>query len=194
MKKLVLLSAIAIVSLAGHSQTKWNVDKVHSNVGFTVQHMVISEVDGSFKVFDGSIVAKNADFTDADINFTVDIKSINTDNEMRDNHLKSADFFDADKYPQMVFKSISFKKLTGNKYELIGTLTIKGVSKQVKLDVTYGGTAKDPYGNIKSGFKVSGIINRFDYGLKWNTLTEAGGAMVGQDVVLNIKLEFTQVK
>jgi polyisoprenoid-binding protein YceI len=194
MKMRCLLLAVAMLPTLLFAQTKWNIDKAHSSVGFTVTHMVISEVDGSFKSFNGSIASKNADFTDAEIDFTVEVSSINTDNEMRDNHLKSPDFFEAAKFPQMAFKSTSFKKLSGNKYALEGKLTIKGISKPAKFEVVYGGTAKDPYGNIKAGFKASGSINRFDYDLKWNALTEAGGAMVGQDVAITIKLEFAQAK
>ncbi|MEJ5265217.1 MAG: YceI family protein [Bacteroidales bacterium] len=176
------------------AQSKWQVDKAHSTVKFSVQHLVISEVEGSFRTFDGSIVSKNDDFTDAVIDFSVDVNSINTDNEMRDNHLKSDDFFNAAKFPKMTFKSKSFKKVSGNKYELVGDLTIRDVTKTVKFDVTYGGTVKDPYGNIKAGFKASAVINRFDYGLKWNALTEAGGAVVGNEVNVSLKLEFAKVQ
>lgn len=179
------------ISLA---QTKWQVDKAHSVVKFTVQHLVISEVEGNFRNFDGSIESKNDDFTGAVINFTVDVNSINTDNEMRDNHLKADDFFNAAKYPNMTFKSKSFKKVSGNKYELVGDLTIRDVTKTVKFDVVYGGTVKDPFGNIKAGFKASTVINRFDYGLKWNALTEAGGAVVGKDVNVSLKLQFSKVQ
>lgn len=176
------------------AQSKWQVDKAHSTVKFSVQHLVISEVEGSFRTFDGSIVSKNDDFTDAVIDFSVDVNSINTDNEMRDNHLKGDDFFNAAKFPKMTFKSKSFKKVSGNKYELVGDLTIRDVTKTVKFDVTYGGTVKDPYGNIKAGFKASAVINRFDYGLKWNALTEAGGAVVGNEVNVSLKLEFAKVQ
>lgn len=177
-----------------HAQSKWTVDKVHSTVKFSVQHLVISEVEGSFRSFDGSIVSKNDDFTDAAIDFTVDVNSISTDNEMRDNHLKSDDFFNAAKFPTMTFKSKSFKKVSGNKYELVGDLTIRDVTKPVKFDVVYGGTVKDPFGNIKAGFKATAVINRFDYGLKWNALTEAGGAVVGNEVNVSLKLEFTKAQ
>ena len=113
---------------------------------------------------------------------------------MRDTHLKSDDFFNAEKYPKMTFKSISFKKVSGNKYALTGNLTLRDVTKNVTFDVTYGGTAKDGYGNTKAGFKASTIINRFDYGLKWNALTEAGGMTVGSDVTIALRLEFAQAK
>ena len=183
-----------LISTTVNAQTKWSLDNAHTGVKFTVTHLVISEVEGSFKSFSGSMTSSKPDFTDAQIDFSVDIASINTDNEMRDKHLKSDDFFNAEKFPKMTFKSISMKKINDKKYELTGNLTIRDVTKKVKFDVNYGGTAKDPYGNIKSGFKATTVINRLEYGLKWNTLTEAGGAMVGSDVTIVINAEFAQQK
>jgi polyisoprenoid-binding protein YceI len=189
----VVALAVCISSIAG-AQDKWNLDKAHAGVKFTVTHMLISEVEGSFKTFDGSMTASKPDFTDALINFTVDVASISTDNEMRDKHLKSDDFFNAEKFPKMTFKSSSFKKVSDKKYELTGDLTIRDVTKKVKFDVTFGGTMLDPYGNTRAGFKATGTINRLDYGLKWNKLTEAGGAIVSSDVNLVISAEFTKGK
>ena len=194
MKKLILYVALAIVNVSLFAQAKWTVDNVHSTVRFSVSHLVISEVEGAFKTYSGTITSSKPDFTDAVIEFSVDVKSINTDNEMRDNHLKSADFFDAEKYPQMTFKSTQLKLISGNKYALYGNLTMHGKTKNVTFDVTYGGTAGDGYGNTKAGFKATTLINRFDYDLKWNKLTEAGGATVGQDVTINLKLELVKSK
>lgn len=194
MKKALVLAVIAFLSTSVFAQTKWTVDAVHSSVKFTVTHLVISEVEGSFKKFDGSITAAKPDFTDASINFTVDVNSISTDNDMRDKHLKSDDFFNAEKFPAMTFKSTGFKKLTANKYALSGNLTIRDVTKPVVFNVVYGGTVKDGYGNTKAGFKATAAINRFDYNLKWNALTEAGGATVGKDINMEIRLEFAQAK
>jgi polyisoprenoid-binding protein YceI len=194
MKQLFFLAIAAFIQTVSVAQTKWNVDNAHSSVKFSVPHLVISEVEGSFKKFTGSITSAQPDFTDAEVNFTADVNSINTDNEMRDKHLKSDDFFNAAQYPEMTFKSTSFKKLSGNKYALFGNLTIRNTTKPVKFDVVYGGTAKDGYGNTKAGFKATTVINRFDYNLKWNNLTEAGGATVGKDVTLDLKLEFGQAK
>lgn len=194
MKKILLLSAFAIAQLAATAQTKWALDKSHSSVKFTVQHLVISEVEGSFKVFDGGVNAPTADFNNAAINFSVDVNSINTDDSKRDAHLKSDDFFNAEKYPAMKFTSTSFKKVKGNQYTLEGNLTIRDVTKKVKLAVVYGGTVKDPWGNIKAGFKATGKINRKDFGLKWGAMTEAGGAVVGDDVNMTINVEFAQQK
>jgi polyisoprenoid-binding protein YceI len=197
MKKVFSLLMVTLTLISGaFAQTAktWNVDKMHSAVKFSVSHLVISEVDGSFKIFDGNMVATKEDFTDAKINFTVDVNSINTDNANRDGHLKSDDFFNAEKYPNMTFASTSFKKKSGSAYELTGDLTIRDVTKKVTFAVKYGGTTKDPYGNTKAGFKATGTINRLQYGLKWNTLTEAGGAVVGADIDLTINLEMALAK
>jgi polyisoprenoid-binding protein YceI len=194
MKKIFLSLAITAIGFAASAQSKWNVDQTHSNVKFSVSHMVISEVEGSFSDFDGTLEAPGADFNNATIEFSVNIGSINTNSEQRDGHLKSADFFDAAKYPAMIFKSASFRKTTGNNYVLDGSLTIKGVTKKVTFDVTYGGTVKDPYGNTKAGFKAKGSIKRMDYGLTWSAVTEAGGLVVGDDVAIMFNIELAKAK
>lgn len=170
---------------------KWSVDKAHSNVKFTVTHLLVSEVEGSFKLFDGSMETSKPDFSDAKISFTVDVNSVNTDNDMRDKHLKSDEFFGAEKYPQMKFVSNSFTPAGGNKYKLGGNLTIKDVTKPVIFDVTYGGTA-NAMGKTKSGFKAKTTINRFDYNLKWDKATEAGGLVVSKDVDLVVNVELNK--
>ena len=182
-----------VLTASAPAQTTWTVDIVHSNVKFTVSHLVIAEVDGNFKVYSGIINAK-PDFSDATVEFAVDVTSINTENEMRDKHLKSDDFFNAEKFPKMTFKSTSWKNVGEQSYILEGDLTIRDVTKRVAFSATYGGTIKDPWGNTKAGFKATSTINRFDYGLKWNTLTEAGGATVGKDVGITVNLELTQKK
>ena len=180
-------------SITSYAPTKWTIDKVHSNVKFTVTHLVISEVEGYFKIFEGSMEHSKPDFSDAKINFIVDINSINTDNENRDNHLKSDDFFNAAKFPQMKFESISFTPQGNNKYKLNGNLTIRDVTKPVTFDVTYGGTAN--MGNmVKAGFKAKTTINRFDYNLKWDKATESGGLVVGKDVEIVVNAELNQAK
>ena len=195
MKKTIIAIAALFATAGAMAQSStWKSDNSHSNVKFTVTHLVVSEVEGAFKVYNGTIVSAKPDFTDAKIDFSVDVNSINTDNENRDKHLKSDDFFNAEKFPQMKFVSTSFKKVSGNKYVLEGNLTIRDVTKPVKFDVTYGGTVKDPWGNTKAGFKAKGTINRFDYNLKWNTLTEAGGAVVGKEVEVVVNLELAQQK
>ncbi len=189
---LLLIGLFLVNSIWG--QAKWVVDPVHSKVGFNVTHLLISEVDGRFNDFSGTIVSAKPDFTDAKIDFTVNVASINTENDMRDKHLKSDDFFNAEKFPQMTFTSNSFKNIGGNKYVLEGDLKIRDVIKNVKFDVVYGGTMKDPMGNTRAGFKATTTINRFDYGLKWNALTETGGAVVSQDVNVVLNLEFALQK
>jgi polyisoprenoid-binding protein YceI len=194
MKKFLSIALLTAFSTTSFAQSTWNVDNAHSSVKFSVSHLVISEVEGAFKKFTGSYVTAKPDLSDAKINFNVDINSIDTDNANRDKHLKSDDFFNAAEYPQMTFTSTSITKLSDNKYALYGNLTIRNTTKPIKFDVVYGGTAKDGYGNTKAGFKATTIINRFDYNLKWNNLTEAGGATVGKDVTLDLKLEFGQAK
>jgi polyisoprenoid-binding protein YceI len=189
MKK-ILMSALAMFTmLAVNAQTNWSVDNGHSNVKFTVTHMIVSEMEGYFKTYSGKITSTTDDFQDAKIEFTVDVNSINTDDEKRDGHLKSDDFFNVEKFPTMKFKSTSFKKVNGKNYVLEGELTIRDVTKKVKFDVVYNGTAKDPWGNTKAGFKIKTKINRFDYGLKWNAAVEAGGLVVSNEVEIAVNLE-----
>jgi polyisoprenoid-binding protein YceI len=192
MKTKITLVLFIFLSTLIFAQNKWTLDKSHSNVRFTVTHLIISEVEGIFRSFDGNIISTKDDFSDAVINFAVDINSIDTDNEKRDGHLKSDDFFNAAKYPEMTFKSKSFRKVTDKKYELSGDLTIRNITKPVVFDVVYGGSAEDGYGNLKAGFKASTEINRFDYDLKWNALTEAGGAVVGRNVTIDLRLQFAK--
>lgn len=173
--------------------TKWTLDKAHSNVKFTVTHMVVSEVDGSFKNFDGTIEHSKPDYSDAVVNFTVDVNSLDTDNDNRDKHLKSNDFFNAEQFPQMKFQSTSFKPLGGNKYQLNGNLTIRDITKPVTFDVTYGGSINTDRG-AKIGFKAKTTVNRFDYNLKWDRATEAGSLVVAKEVVITINTEFNEVK
>lgn len=206
MKKLFIIATLSLTQLGVNAQVKktvmaaapaattWTLDKSHSGVKFSVDHLVISEVEGNFKVFSGSVVSPSPDFTNAKVEFTVDVNSINTDDEKRDGHLKSDDFFNAEKYPQMKFTSTSFKKVKDNAYVLEGDLTIRDVTKKVKFAVMYGGTVKDPWGNIKAGFKASAKINRKDFGLKWGALTETGGAVVGDEVRMLVNVEFAQAK
>jgi len=192
MKLKSLIISLALSS-AAFAQTNWKLDNAHSSVKFSVEHLMVSETDGNFKGFEGTLSSKNADFSDAEISFTVDVKTINTDNEMRDKHLQGDDFFNSEKFPQIKFKGTSFKKVSGNKYLLEGDLTIRDVTKKVKFDVVYRGMQKDPYGNTKAGFKATGSIKRLEYGLKWNVMTEAA-AVVADEVNIVINLEYAQSK
>lgn len=171
------------------AQTKWNFDKAHTNIGFKVDHMVITTVSGNFQEYEGSITLESDTFENASINFTIEVASINTENKQRDNHLRSDDFFNAEKFPEMTFRSKSMKKVDGNKYKLVGDLTIRDVTKEVTLDVVHKGTIKDPWGNTRAGFNINGAVNRFDFNLKWNTLLEAGGLVVGEDITIDIDTE-----
>ncbi|MEW5842950.1 MAG: YceI family protein [Bacteroidota bacterium] len=193
-----ILQIILFLLLAGflstNAQTKWMIDKAHSKVQFSATHLIISEVTGEFKNFDGSIETNGDDFSNAKVNFTIDVSSISTDNEQRDNHLKSDDFFNAQKFPKMTFVGKSMQRVGDNKYKLVGDLTIRDITKQITLDVTYNGTVKDPWGNTKAGFKITGELNRFDYNLKWNVLMEAGGAVVGKMIGITINLELQKSK
>ena len=163
--------------------TIWNIDPAHSEIQFKVKHLVISTVTGSFTQFTGAAEATE-DFDNAKISFEADINSISTNNEQRDGHLKSQDFFDAEKFPKIKFSSMNFSKNGNDDFELEGDLTIKGATRRLKLSVTHNGIAKDPWGNVKAGFELSGKISRKDFGLTWNTLTETGGAVVGDEVKL----------
>lgn len=197
MKKLstILIAFLVIVFNVQdlRAQVQWKVDPYHSKVNFTVSHLVISEVDGNFKVYDGQIISDKTDFSDANISFTIDATSINTDNEQRDGHLKSEGFFHAEKHPKITFKSTSFKKTGENTYALNGKLNMRGVTKDVTLAVKYGGIiGNDGNGNTKAGFIVTGTLNRMDYGIAWNDKTENGGLAVGEDVNIRINLEFVK--
>ncbi len=173
-------------------KTKWVLDPTHSEVHFKVKHLVISTVTGTFKSFEGTFEAENGDFTDAEIDFSLDVSSIDTNQEQRDTHLKSADFFESEKYPKIVFKSTSFRKVDDDEYELTGDLTVKDVTKPIKLEVEYGGSATDFYGNEKAGFEIEGKISRKEFGLTWDAVTEAGAIVVGDDIKLSINAQFTK--
>jgi polyisoprenoid-binding protein YceI len=172
--------------------TKWSIDPMHSEVQFKVKHLVISTVSGFFKSFEGSVDTDNEDFDGAEIEFSIDINSIDTNQTQRDEHLKSAEFFDAAKYPHIKFKSTSFTKTGDDEYELKGNLTIKDQTKPVTLNVEFGGAAADFYGNTKAGFEITGKINRKEFGLTWDGVTEAGSVVVGDDIKLTINAQLVK--
>jgi polyisoprenoid-binding protein YceI len=187
-----LVAMLIIISTLTFSQTTWTVDKAHSKVGFSVSYLVITDVQGYFKDYDAQITSDGDDFSTANIELKVNTSSIFTDNDKRDNHLRSDDFFNAEKYPQMIFKGKSIKNVGDKKYKLTGDFTIRDVTKQITLDVTYNGTVKDPWGNTKAGFKVTGEIDRFDYNLKWDKSIETGSLVVGKEVELVIDLQLVK--
>lgn len=193
--KQTAIAALLVVSWGFNAQTNWKVDGSHSKLGFAVTHLMVSETEGKFKVYEGTVASKSdLDFTDAKIEFSVDVNSINTDDEKRDGHLKSADFFDVEKFPKMTFKATSMKagKIKGT-YDLEGDLTMHGVTKKVKLTaIGASKTVKDPWGNTKYAFKITGKLNRVDYGLKWNAALEAGGVVVSEDVKIDCTIELNK--
>lgn len=174
------------------TKTQWALDVSHSEVQFKVKHLVISTVTGTFGVFGGSLTSNGEDFEGAEISFNVDINSIETNNADRNAHLKSDDFFNAEKFPEMKFSSTSMKKINESFYEVTGDLTIRDVTKSVTLKAEYGGVMVDPWGNTKIGFEVEGKINRKDYNLLWSAVTESGGLVVSDEVRLNINVEFAK--
>lgn len=169
--------------------TQWAIDPAHSEVQFKVKHLVITTVTGSFESFNGSVTSESDDFDNAKVNFTIDVNSINTRSKDRDNHLRSNDFFAVEEHPEMIFSGVLHNN--SGDYKLVGDLTIRGTTKKVELDVDYNGTVKDPWGNTKAGFELSGKLNRKDFGLTWNTITEAGSMLVGEDVKLVISVQLT---
>jgi len=174
------------------STTKWALDPTHSEINFKIKHMMISNVTGSFTNFNVTAETDGDNFVNSKVSFTTDVNSINTNNEQRDGHLKSGDFFDTEKYPQIKFEGTKLEKASDEEYALHGNLTIRDATKPVSLKVDFGGIAKDPYGNIKAGFTLDGKINRKDFGLTWNAATEAGGLLVGED--LKVQAEIQLVK
>ncbi|WP_323028475.1 YceI family protein [Gelidibacter japonicus] len=170
--------------------TKWVLDPTHSELTFKVRHMMITNVKGEFKNF--SVVVDGDDILKSSLNVSIDGSSINTNNNDRDNHLKSADFFDVENHKELLFKSTSFKQKDDDEYELKGILTIKGNSKEVALEVEFGGINKDPWGNEKAGFSVEGKINRKDWGLNWNAALETGGVLVSEEVKISGEMQFVK--
>jgi len=186
MKKLHFALVALLISGSVIAQSTWKIDNVHSKIGFTVTHMVVAETEGSFKDYSGVVVSKTDDFSGAEVTFTAKVASIYTENEKRDGHLKSKDFFDAESFPEITFKGNLVKE--GTKYKLKGDFTMKGVTKKVDFDVTYGGTINTGRGE-KAGFKIMGTINRQEYGVSWANKLAGGEMVVGDDVQLNIKIE-----
>ena len=189
MKKFISLLALTFLVTIGFSQTTWNIDQAHSKIGFNVTHMVVAEVEGNFKQFEGKVVSKSDDFNNAEIEFTAQVASVDTDNERRDGHLRSDDFFSAEKFPTISFKGVLVKE--GSKYNLKGKLTMREVTKDVVFEVTYAGTVNT--GKVmKAGFKLSGSVNRQEYGLKWANKLESGEFVVGDEVGIECKLELNK--
>ena len=177
-----------------NKMTTWKIDPTHSEVNFNVKHLLVSTVRGHFDTFDATVETNKDDFSDAKIKFEADVNSINTKNEQRDAHLKSADFFDAANNPKMSFESTSVKKVSDYELQVKGNLTLRGITKEVALDVVYNGTVTGFGTSEVAGFEIRGKLNRFDYGLQWNAVTEAGGVVVSNEVKIEVLAEFNKVK
>lgn len=171
------------------SQEKWAVDASHSSIDFSIRHMMIAKVKGTFQNFEALIEANPEDLTTAKINFSVDLASVDTRNTDRDNHLRSADFFDVENMPKMTFEAKQITSTDSTEYDVIGDLTLHGVTRMEKFAVTFEGAGKDPWGNEKVGFSANGAINRSDYGLTYNAALETGGILIGDEVKITIEIE-----
>lgn len=191
MKKVLFSFAMGIMATVGANaqSTVWNLDKSHSAVNFNVDHLVVSEVSGKFDDFSVDIKADKPDFSDVAFSFAAKVATVNTADEKRDGHLKSPDFFDAAKFPEITFKGTKFTKTKGNEYKVVGDLTMHGVTKTVALTGKFGGIVKDPWGGTRAGIKVTGEIDRYEFGLKYNSVLEAGGLSIGQKVRISVNLE-----
>ena len=193
MNKFILMSVmVLLIAFSSTAQTSWEADPAHSNINFTITHLVIAEVTGKFNDFSCTVQTKGDDFNGAQIEVGIKTASIFTNNEKRDNHLRSADFFDAEKYPQISFKSTAFEKTAENTYKINGVLTMHGISKPVVLEAKLKGLIKDPWGNSRAGFKATTALDRYEYDLKWNTALEGGGLLVGKEVSIEINLELVK--
>ena len=174
------------------AKATWAIDPTHSEIGFKVKHMMFTNVSGKFNLFDADIENEEENFETAAINFSAEVNSINTGNDDRDNHLRSADFFDVENFGKLTFKSTSVKKVNEGEYKISGDLTIKDVTKSITLDTEYSGLMKDPWGNTKIGLSLNGKINRKEFGLTWNAALETGGVLVGEDIKLNAEVQFVK--
>jgi polyisoprenoid-binding protein YceI len=170
----------------------WKIDSTHSDVEFKIKHLMITNVTGYFGKYDATVEAAGDDFTDAKISFEADVASITTKNEQRDQHLQAEDFFHAAQYPKITFVSTSVKKVDNETLKIGGDLTMRGVTKPVVLDVEYSGIVKDPYGQTKAGFEVKGKVNRKDFGVSFNAVTDNGGLMLGEEVKLQASVQLVK--
>lgn len=175
------------------ANTKWALDPVHTEIQFKVKHLMISKVTGHFQKFDASVETEGDDLTTAKVSFSADINSISTNVEQRDAHLKSGDFFDVETHPQLTFISSRLEKIDEENYKLHGVLTMRGVSKEIILDVELGGILQDPWGNTRVGFTITGKLNRKDYGVSFSMVSETGGILLGEEVSLHAQAEFVKV-
>jgi polyisoprenoid-binding protein YceI len=176
-------------AMTTNTTNNWNLDTVHSGINFSVRHMVVSKVRGRFAKFSGQVALDESDLTRSTVEATIDASSIDTGTAQRDEHLKSADFFDIEHFPEIRFRGTGIEKVGPERYRLTGQLTIRDVSREIALDVEYGGRGKDPWGNERIGFTARGALDRRDFGLKWNQALETGGLLVSDRVELELELQ-----
>lgn len=171
---------------------KWVLDPTHSQLGFKIKHLMITNVSGSFKNFQAEVETKETDFSTAQINLTAEMESISTNNEQRDAHLRASDFFEVEKYPELKFISTKIERTDSDIFSLYGDLTLKGITKPVKLHVEYNGVAKDPWGGERAGFVITGKINRSDWGVNFNGVLETGGVMLSEEVKISGEIQLVK--
>lgn len=186
-----VFAGFLLVSLmaAGVTAGEWSIDPVHSSIGFRVRHMVVSRVKGKFDDFSGTINFDGKNWKDAGVTVTAKVASVDTDNERRDNHLRSEDFFNAEKYPELTFVSKKVTKGEGDRFTITGDLTIRGVTKEVTFDCEFYGTTKDPSGNTRAGFSAEAKINRQEFGVSWSHTLDSGGLVVSDEVEIMLEIE-----
>jgi len=168
---------------------QWNIDAAHSGINFSIRHMVVSKVRGRFAKYTGTLSLDDSDITRSVVEATIDAASIDTGTPERDVHLRSADFFDVEQFPVLRYRSTRIERLSAERYRVVGDLTIRGVTREVELDVDYGGRAKDPWGNERVGFVARASVDRKDFGLQWNQVLEAGGVLVGDRVDIEVDIQ-----
>lgn len=190
---LAVVVATALLAVSAGA-AEWEIDKAHSSIGFSVSHLVIAKVKGNFGDYSGSFSFEPDKLATGTVEMTVQIASVDTDDAKRDEHLRSPDFFDAENFPEMTFKSKSVHDVDGNRFKLTGDLTIRGTTKEVTFDCEFRGVVTDPWGNTKAGFGATAKIDRQDFGVKWNKSLDAGGVVVGNEVTISLELELGQVK
>ena len=174
------------------AKTKWVLDPIHSEISFKIKHLMISNVSGSFTRFQGEAETEGGDFTTALVNLTAEMSSISTNNDQRDAHLRNADFFEVEKFPELNFQSTGVEKKDADNFILHGDLTMKGITRPVKLNVEFNGLTKDPWGGERAGFVVTGKINRSEFGVNFNGVLETGGVMLSEEVKLVSEVQFVK--
>lgn len=174
-------------------KTKWAIDAAHSEILFKVKHMMITNVKGEFRKFNAQVESDGNDFSDASVKISIDAASIFTNSDDRDAHLRSVDFFDVANYPEITFETTDLRMTGEETYKMTGLLKIKGISKEISLDVEFGGINKDPWGNEKAGFSLSGVFNRKDWGLTWNAALETGGVLVSDEVKMSAEVQLVKI-